>query len=62
MRFDPLKIAGLVEEVQIGFLRLNRNKQIGTNIWSTKPFRQIFQCHEVQLNALDEVGEVPWVL
>ena len=55
MRFDPLKIAGLVEEVQIGFLRLNRNKQIGTNIWSTKPFRQIFQCYEVQPNALDEV-------
>ena len=28
LRFDPLKIAGLVEEVQIGFFRLNRNKHL----------------------------------
>ena len=28
LRFDPLKIAGLVEEVQIGFLRLSRNKHL----------------------------------
>ena len=26
--FDPLKISGLVEEVQIGFFRLNKNKRL----------------------------------